>query len=139
MLGILLGILVFITVMYLDVQSDYKRLESNTINHSRGAWLRTLGLIPAFGCFYFPLDSLTFGHIALKIFIVAGLLFSWWWEFFDGWLNLKRGKSWRYNGSDDDNDAKTDNILQKLNPTQQALLKWGLIILFTISYIILIK
>ena len=137
MLGILLGIITFTVVMYLDVQSDYKRLQSNTINHKRGAFLRTLGLIPTFGCFYFPLDSLTFGHIALKMFIVSGLLFSWWWEFFDGWLNIKREKPWRYNGSDDIDDANTDNFLQKYTPKQQAIIKWSLIVLFTTSYILI--
>jgi len=134
MLGIILGIITFIVVMYLDVQSDFKRLDTNTINHKRGTWLRILGLIPVFGCFYFPLESLTFGHIILKVFVVAGLLFSWWWEFFDGWLNLKRGKSWRYNGSDDINDAKTDNFLQKYASKQQTFIKWGLILIFTLSY-----
>ena len=137
MLGTILGIVIFTVILYLDVQSDYKRLESNTINHNRGTWLRILGLIPTFGCFYFPIDSLTFGHIALKVFIVAGLLFSWWWEFFDGWLNSKRGKSWRYNGSDDPNDATTDNWLQELSPPQQMWLKWGFIMIFTIAYIII--
>ena len=137
MIGIILAILTFVVIMHFDVQSDFKRLESNTINHKRGAWLRTLALIPTFGCLYFPLDSLTFGHIALKVFIVSGLLFSWWWEFFDGWLNTKRGKSWRYNGSDDTDDAGTDNFLQKYTPKQQAIIKWSLIVLFTTLYILI--
>ena len=63
MLEILLGILGFIVVMYLDIQSDFKRLESNTINHNRGTWLRILGLIPVFGCFYFPLITIIWSII----------------------------------------------------------------------------
>lgn len=136
MIGILLGIITFAVVMYLDIQSDYKRLESNTINHKRGAIVRTLALLPTFGCFYFPLENIQWWYWLLKGFIVIGLLASVWWEFFDGFLNLKRKKSWRYNGSDDSDDSKTDNILQKLSPKQQTVLKWGLISIFTILYIL---
>ena len=113
-MGIILAIVCFVVVMYLDVSSDYKRLETNTIKHGRGAIVRTLALLPSFGCLLFPLDNLT-------------------------WLNTKRDKSWRYNGSDDPNDATTDNWLQELSPPQQMWLKWGLIILFTILYILICK
>lgn len=122
--------------MYLDVQSDYKRISKNTINHTRGAIVRTLLLIPAFGCLYFPLSNLALWYIIIKAAIVGLMMAFWWWEFFDGWLNTKRGKSWRYNGSDDPNDAKTDNFLQNYTPKQQMLIKWGLIIIFTIFYIL---
>lgn len=137
MTGILLGILTFLVVLYFDVQSDYKRLTTNTIDHKRGALVRTLALLPSFGCFYFPLDNLGWLYIFAKFIVVTGLLVSWWWEFFDGWLNTKRGKSWRYNGSDDKDDAKTDNFLQKLTPIEQMAVKWGLIITFTTLYILL--
>lgn len=137
MIGIILGTLWFMVILYIDIQSDYKRIESNGINHKRGAILRTIGLLPSFGCFLFPLDSLTISHILFKILIISGLLFSWWWELFDGLLNMKRKKSWRYNGSDDSNDAVSDNILQKLSPLQQGLLKWSLILTFTILYYVL--
>lgn len=139
MTGIILGILTFIVVMYFDVQTDYKRLKTNTIDHRRGAWIRAMALLPSFGCFYFPLDSLSIWHILLKILIVGGMMASWWWEFFDGWLNIKSGKEWRYTGSDDEDDAKTDNILQKLTYIEQAVLKWLLIITSTLTYIILCR
>lgn len=139
MTGIILAIIWTFIVMHIDVNSDYKRIESNAINHNRGTWLRILGLIPSFGCLYFPLHSLNEWHIAAKVAIVSGILFSYYWEFFDGWLNLKRGYSWRFNGSDDPSDAKTDNFLQKYTPIQQALIKWGLITIFTILYIIIQK
>lgn len=62
---------------------------------------------------------------------------AWWWEFFDGFLNMKRGYPWRYNGSEDSDDAQADNILQSLSPLKQAILKWTLITLFTTLYILL--
>lgn len=137
MLGVLLGILTFFVVLYFDVKSDYKRLSTNTINHKRGAIVRALALIPSFGCFYFPLENIQWWYWILKALIVACMMGSIWWEFFDGWLNTKRGKSWRYNGSDDADDAKSDNILQKLKPIEQMLLKWALIIGFTTLYVLL--
>lgn len=137
MTGIILAIIWTFIVMHIDVNSDYKRIKSNAINHNRGTWLRILGLIPSFGCLYFPLSSLTLLHILVKIAIVSGVLFSYYWEFFDGWLNSKRGYSWRWNGSDDEGDAKTDNFLQNYTPIQQAFIKWGLITIFTILYTII--
>lgn len=137
MTGVLIGILCFIIVLYFDIQSDYKRLNSNTIQHKRGAFVRALVLLPSFGCFYFPLENLQWWYILLKIVVVGCMMAAWWWEFFDGLLNLKRKESWRFNGSDDPNDAKTDNLLQGLSGPQQALLKWGLITVFTTIYILL--
>jgi len=132
MIGVILAIIWTFVVMHIDVHTDYKRIE--TVNHNRGTWLRVVGLIPSFGCLYFPLSSLTLLHILVKIAIVSGVLFSYYWEFFDGWLNLKRGYSWRWNGSDDPSDAKTDNFLQNYTPRQQMYIKWGLIIVCTVLY-----
>lgn len=80
-MGIILAIVCFIVVMYLDVNSDYKRLETNTIKHGRGLIVRVLGLLSSFGCLLFPLDNLTWQHIGLKSIVIIGLLGSWWWEF----------------------------------------------------------
>lgn len=136
--GVILAIVWTFVVMHIDVHTDYKRIENNTINHSRGTWLRVVGLIPSFGCLYFPLSSLTIWYILAKIAIVSGVLFSYYWEFFDGWLNTKRGYSWRFNGSDDgEGDAKTDDFLQNYTPKQQALIKWVFIMIFTILYVLI--
>ena len=137
MIGIVIAIIWFIAVLYLDVQSDYKRIQTNSIKHGRGLAVRTAALFPSFGCLLFPLDNIQWWYIALKSFVVAGMLGAWWWEFFDGWLNTKRGYSWRYNGSDDEGDAKTDNFLQKYTPVQQMWIKWSLITIFTITYFLL--
>jgi len=69
--------------------------------------------------------------------ISSGLCAFIWWEFFDGWLNKKRNRSWRFNGSEDKDDAISDNILQGLKPYEQLLLKWGLIIIFIVLYFII--
>lgn len=137
-IGIILGTWWFVLVMYSDVKSDFKRIQTNTINHSRGLLLRITALIPSLLCFTLPYYDESFFFIIMKIFAASGMMASWWWEFFDGWLNKKRGYHWRYNGSNDPNDAKTDNILESLSPRQQMFLKWVLIISFTTFYVSLI-
>lgn len=139
MIGIVIAIIWFIVIMYLDVQSDYKRIQTNSVKHGRGLAVRTAVLLPSFGCLLFPLDNIQWWYITLKSFVVAGMLSAWWWEFFDGWLNTKRGYNWRYNGSDDIGDANTDNFLQKYNPVQQMWIKWLLITIFTITYFFYFK
>lgn len=129
MIFILIGILLFVAVLYWDVHSDAKRLSlGKTINHNKELLVRTLLLTPAI--FFLTLYNFSIIHIPITIFMVG----AWWWEFFDGWLNLKRDKPWRYNGSDDEDDAHTDDFLQGLRPNEQGVLKWGLIIIFTILY-----
>lgn len=137
-IGVILAILWFILILYIDIQSDYKRLETNTINHKRGAILRSVALLPTYMCLLFPVYGLAWWIILLKAISVGIVTASVWWEFFDGLLNKKRGKPWRYNGSDDDNDAVLDNFLQKYTPKQQMMIKWGLILISIISYICII-
>lgn len=96
---------------------------------------RSIGMIPSFCLLYFPVDSISVAHIFLKFITVSFMLAFWWWEFFDGLLNYARNKPWRFNGSDDPDDAKTDDILQGMTPGEQGMLKWGLIIFSTLVYI----
>ena len=139
MLGVILGILTFVTVMYFDVKSDYKRIPTGRVSHGRGQVLRILALLPSFACFMLPVDDESIPTVMIKILITAAMMAAWWWEFFDGWLNKMRRYSWRYNGSDDADDAKSDNFLQQFSPKEQMVIKWTLIILFTSLYTIFIR
>src|SRR5690242_19156693 len=124
MFGIALAVIWFYVILRWDVFTDYKRQH---IQHTKEAVKRSIFLIPSFLCLLLPVHHMLWLQIALKGIVSAGLIGSIWWEFFDGWLNLKRGYKWRFNGSDDPDDAKTDHFLQRLTPLQQGLLKWGLI------------
>ena len=139
MLGVILGILTFVVVLYLDTKSDYKRIPTGNVSHGRGQVIRILALIPSFVCFMLPVHDESISVVIIKMFITAAMMAAWWWEFFDGWLNKIRGYSWRYNGSDDVDDAKSDNFLQQFSPKEQMIIKWGLIILFTSLYTIFIR
>lgn len=137
MLGIIIATIWFIVIMYLDVQSDYKRIQTNSVVHSRGLLIRAAALIPSFLCFLLPVSNPHITYIVIKAVVVAGMMASWWWEFFDGWLNTKRGYSWRFNGSEDSDDAVADNFLQNFSPAEQLWLKWTLIVIFTLTYLFL--
>lgn len=137
-MAIILGIVFFWVALYLDVKSDLKRIDTNSINHTRGAIIRAVALIPSFLCFYIPLDNIQWWYLILKAVTVFMMMASVWWEFFDGILNKYRKKSWRYNGSDDPDDPKSDKFLKKLSPSQQGILKWSLIIIFITLYNIFI-
>jgi hypothetical protein len=132
MITLILGILTFFVVLYFDVNSDYKRIPKGEVSHGRGQVIRTLALLPSFIFFVLPIDD----KLLVRMLITAFMIGAWWWELFDGFLNLKRGYSWRFNGSDDEDDAKTDNFLQHFTPLQQMIIKWTLIILSTSLYVI---
>lgn len=131
---ILIAIILFFIILRWDVYSDTKKMK---VNHTKEAWIRVAFLLPSYLCFLLPFDTSNVWMIISKVIVAALMMQAWWWEFFDGWLNKRRGHSWRFNGSDDEDDAKLDNVLQRMLPKQQALFKWGLITLFTILYIII--
>ena len=134
MINILIAILLFLVILRWDVKSDAKKTK---VDHTKEAWIRAAFLLPSYLCFLFPIDNTNVWMIISKLVVTALMMEAWWWEFFDGCLNIEKDHSWRFNGSDDKDDAISDNILQELSPVKQAILKWGLIILFTTLYIII--
>lgn len=131
MVSIALAILWFIGVLWWDVTSDYKKISNNIpIKHTRDMIIRSLLMAPSALGFWLTNFSL------ISLPIIVFMQEAWYWEFFDGLLNTKRGQSWRFNGSHDPDDSKMDSFLYHISSAKQALLKWGLIILFTSGYII---
>lgn len=118
---ILLGILLFIVTLVYDLYTDLKLWkEDKPIDHIRGSILRAIGLIPAILLIGWP----------SFLFVLA-----LYWLLFDGLFNLKRNFGWWFTGSDDEDDAKTDDLLQKLKVNQQKALKFGLILIGLLLYI----
>lgn len=122
----------FLGVLWWDIWSDYKRWKLKIpINHTDEWVLRAVLLLPA-------VLLLVIGDVSIQKFVAATFLVaSAWWEFFDGFYNKIRGFSWRFNGTVDPDDSWLDSILHTLKPVQELILKWGLIIVFTILYILL--
>jgi len=131
MLNKILAVLLFTILLYLNVNTDYNKwLKNILIKHTRNWFLRALELIPCIVLLNYPWFDIR--QIISSTFLFGAI----WWEFFDGLYNIKRNFAWRFNGSKDKDDAFLDKILRKFTPKQQAILKWSLIIIFLILYII---
>ena len=136
---ILFAILFFAGALTVNVNCDYELIKKGIeIKHTQRALLKAIFALPTYILLLIPFKY-SFLHGLFSLFITAGLLFSVWWELFDGSLNLKRGKTWRYNGSPilKKDDSKLDKVLRKLKSIQQAVSKLSLIAIFLLSYIII--
>ncbi len=71
----------------------------------------------------------------LAVLLTAPMAAFWWLFLFDGFYNNKRNFNWWFTGSDDSDDPKTDNLLQKLKPWQHKAVKIGAITILTTLYI----
>lgn len=97
-----------------------------------------------------PTDGIDFAMLMLSIAIVAFMIASWFWFLFDGiynvirkyhakkhhWMLIIGQYDFWYTGSNEKDDAATDNFLQTLKPWQHKAIKTGAIIIFTTLYII---
>jgi hypothetical protein len=96
----LLAIVLFCLTLGIDLYTDIDRWKENmAVNHKRGALLRLIGLVPV--CII----------LGWKFVPLVGFLY---WFLFDGLYNVWRGFNWWFTGSDDADDATTDNILQQI-------------------------
>lgn len=73
---------------------------------------------------------------ALVIFPMIGF---WFWFLFDAAFNLIRGKNIWFTGSNDEDDAFTDDLIQGVPLWQHITIKLSGIVLFTYFYIVLIN
>lgn len=123
-LKVILGIVIFLCTFIIDLYTDFNLWKENKpVNHKRGAILRLLGLIPA---------NILIGLAAIP------LLGSLYWFLFDGFYNVLRGFNWWFTGSNDVDDAKTDDFLQRLKPWQHQAIKIGAIIL-SLTFYLMVK
>lgn len=128
---IALGIILFVTVLTIDLISDYRKwLNKKRVKHTLEGLIRIIFLIPSIICFSWKLGL-------WQTFIPCFMIMFWYWLCFDSIYNKLRGFNWFFTGSDDPDDAIADNILQRLKLWQQVTLKIGGAIIFTAVYIFL--
>lgn len=139
---------IFITAIKLTV--DYNKwCDRKPINHKLEWKIVVLAsLIPAI---YFGMANTGFSselQILLAIkhiqfwfsFIASGPMMAFFiWFFFDGLYNKFRGYDWWFTGSDDPDDAKTDDFLQKLSLWQHVAIKVVGLAIGIILYILTLK
>lgn len=112
----ILPIAIFLTVLTVDLITDYRKwLRGKRVRHTWEAFVRVLCLVPAiilltrFEWYWFPVPAL--------------MVMFWYWLLFDGFYNTLRGYGWWFTGSDDPDDAHSDNLLQELTLKQHIILK----------------
>lgn len=130
---IIAGVTIFVATLFLDLKTDLKLWRAEKpIDHKRGALVRLVGLIPA----VILVGWVPFHNVWTFISITMFFLFTY-WTIFDGMFNIKRSFGWWTTGSDDPDDAKLDNILQRMTVKEQKWLKIGGIVLFLVCAIII--
>lgn len=112
-----LFIITLIIDLYTDLRLFYKKKK---VSHGRGAALRLIGLVPAIYLMGWP------------AILMVGF---WYWFLFDSLYNAFRGYSIWFTGSDDKDDAKSDNFLQRLKLWQHIAIKLGGVVVSTAFYL----
>lgn len=117
-----MAIFVFIAVLLIDLFTDYQLWKhKKPINHTRGSLLRLIGLAPC---------------VILLRLSSTPLIFFLYWTLFDGLFNIIRKQPFWSTGTNDPDDALTDNFLQQLSLKQHMIVKLGGIAISFIFYII---
>lgn len=102
--------------------SDYgKWLKGESINHKKEFWLRIALLSPSLIMFIVCRGQ----PIVLSLIATFAMTGFVYWTLFDGQFNLLRKQRFFFTGSDDPDDATTDNFLQQIPEWLQAIIKIG--------------
>lgn len=133
---ILIAILIPIVTLIVKLVTNYKKwLHSPIIKvkHSKEWLIMAACNIPAI--IIFTINSSLIWYWAA---LLSGLMIAFFiWLFFDGIYNLLRGYGIFFTGSDDKDDATTDNFLQAIPLWLHVFIKVGGLALFTLLYLFL--
>lgn len=106
-----IAITLIVGTYLVNLLANFKIIQSGkAINHRKWAIIRAVGLIPAM--------------IILKWYSVPLVCFGYWFAF-DSGLNLLRGYGIWFTGSEDEDDAETDNFLQRVGLMWHIIIKTG--------------
>lgn len=130
----ILSILNILLILTIKIIYDYKQwLNKKSIHHTLEWVLMVVGMSWAI----YKLSTQMNSGLVVNLGIASGMVAFFMWNMFDGIYNKLRGYNWWFTGSNDGDDAKTDNFLQSLSPLMQKVVKIGGLALFTTLYIIL--
>ena len=125
------AVILFLITLAIDLKIDIAKWKiGKTVNHYK-KWIRGFGLIPVW-----ILASLS--NLWLLLPILFLILFLYWF-LFDGLYNKFRKFGWWFTGTDDPEDSKTDNFLQKLKLWQHIAIKIGGILISGICYYYMVQ
>jgi hypothetical protein len=139
LLAILIPLLVIATKLALNyrmwLRREIKGTSNKTVKHSI-EW----GLM-ATACLYSVYLLSTFSKLQIwfSFPLSAALEMAFIWLVFDGLYNKLRGFNWWFTGSVDKDDAVTDTFLHSLSLRQHIAIKTIPLIVFLITYLVLLK
>jgi hypothetical protein len=130
------GITLTLVLLIAKLVVDFNQwCDQKHINHKL-EWI-ILAILSAAPIYFFTKISVIYWWLAAML---SGLMIAFFiWIFFDGIFNKLCGHSWWFTGSDDPDDAKTDNFLQRLKLWQHVAIKIGGLAIMIILYILTIK
>jgi len=128
-----IAIIIPIVLLIIKLVYDYRLwLGSKPVNHKKEWLILAACCIPSI--VLFTLQSNFAWYFAAPL---SGLMIAFFiWLFFDGLYNKLRGFGFWFTGSDDPDDAKTDNFLQSLKLWQHIAIKVGGLLLLILTYIL---
>jgi len=128
--AIILPIIIVAVKLLLNYQLWEK---GKPVKHTKEWWIMAVGCVPSIVLFT-KLSPVIWYIVAP---VSAAMIAFFIWLFFDGLYNVIRKFNWWFPGSNDADDAKTDNFLQRLKLWQHVAIKVGGLILFITLYIFL--
>jgi len=116
------AIVITLLIILIKVFINYEDwLNARHVKHTKEWLYMAAASLPAI-FFFTKASALTWYYAApLSALMIAFFI----WLMFDGFYNKIRGFNWWFTGSDDKDDAKTDNFLQGLKLWQHVLIKIG--------------
>jgi len=127
------AIILPVFVVVLKLVLNYRLwLQHKPVNHTKEWLLMAACCIPSIIIFTMQSKLVWLAAAPVAALMIAFFI----WLFFDGFYNVLRGFNWWFTGSNDADDAKTDNFLQQLKLWQHVLIKIGGLIIFITLYII---
>ncbi len=131
-----IAIIIVVIGLVIKLFVDFKLWKKHkSPNHPKEWALLALFCVPSI--ILFGKESQLDLYISLPLSAIMIAFFIWF--FFDGIYNLLRKFNWWFTGSDDKDDAFTDNILQKLKLWQHVLIKLLPLIASITYYVITMK
>ena len=118
----IIATIILLLIVGIKVLINYEDwINIRPINHTKEWCFMAIAAAPAI-YFYTMASSLAWYFAApLSALMMAFFI----WPFFDGLYNKVRGFNWWFTGSEDADDAKTDNFLQGLKLWQHVAIKVG--------------
>lgn len=131
---IYIAIVIPIITLIIKLMIDYRKwLSGKPVNHRKEWIFLTLANVPAILIFTWLADYEWYYAAPISSLMIAHFI----WLFFDGIYNKLRGFNWWYTGSDDEDDAFTDDILQHLPVPIHAILKIAGFVGYVTLYLLL--